>query len=128
MYRAMQLIENPNQLKVHFIDVDQGDSILIQAPNGKPMLIDGGVRSAGNTIVTYIQSLSIKKLVYVVATHPDADHIGGLMAVLNTIPIGEFVNKKATVVCTVSMGYLAKSLKRPVGTEITPSYGDEPNF
>lgn len=92
MYRAIQFIENPNQLKVHFIDVGQGDSILIQAPNGKTMLVDGGVKSAGNTIVSYIQSLGIKKLDYVVATHPDSDHIGGLIAVLKVIPVGEFIN------------------------------------
>ena len=92
MYRAMQYVENPNQLKVHFIDVGQGDSILIQAPNGKTMLIDGGVKSAGNKLVTYIQSLGIKKLDFVVASHPDADHIGGLIAVLNAMPVGEFIN------------------------------------
>lgn len=92
MYRAMQFVGNPDHLKVHFIDVGQGDSILIQAPNGKSMLIDGGVKSAGNKLVTYIQSLGIKKLDYVVATHPDADHIGGLIAVLNAMPVSEFIN------------------------------------
>lgn len=95
--RAMQYAEDGGAstskvMKVHFIDVGQGDSILVQAPNGKTMLIDGGVRSAGNKVVAYIKSLGINKLDYVVATHPDADHIGGLIAVLNSISIGEFIN------------------------------------
>lgn len=80
------------EMKVHFIDVGQGDSTLIQAPNGKTMLIDGGERDQGNSLVTYLKSQGIKKLDYVVATHPDSDHIGGLIAVLNSISIGQFIN------------------------------------
>ena len=79
-------------MKVHFIDVGQGDSILIQSHDGKNILVDGGPKSAGNTVVAYIKSLGIKKLDYVVATHPDADHVGGLIAVLNSISVGQFVN------------------------------------
>lgn len=79
-------------MKVHFIDVGQGDSILIQSPNGKSMLIDGGVKDQGNDLVKYIKAQGVKKLDYVVATHPDADHIGGLISVLNSISIGEFID------------------------------------
>lgn len=80
------------EMSVHFIDVGQGDSIFIQSPNGKTMLIDGGVKGAGKEIVAYLRSLGISKLDYVVATHPDADHIGGLIAVLNSISIKNFVD------------------------------------
>ncbi|WP_339212877.1 excalibur calcium-binding domain-containing protein [Solibacillus sp. FSL W8-0372] len=80
------------QLEVHFIDVGQGDSILIQTPKGENILVDGGPRKAGKGLVDYLKKLGIKKLDYVVATHPDADHIGGLVSVLNSISVKNFVN------------------------------------
>jgi len=86
--RAIQFFE----VKVHFINVGQGDSILIQSPNGKNMLIDGGTKSAGTKVVSFIKSKGITKLDYVVATHPDADHIGGLISVLNSFPVGTFID------------------------------------
>ncbi|MEK5070233.1 MBL fold metallo-hydrolase [Sporosarcina sp. FSL K6-1508] len=82
----------PKELKVHFLDVGQGDSILIQAPNGKNMLVDGGTKAYGSKVVSFLKSKGVKKLDYVVATHPDADHIGGLIAVLNAFPVTNFVD------------------------------------
>ncbi|MGN7478923.1 excalibur calcium-binding domain-containing protein [Solibacillus silvestris] len=80
------------QLVVQFIDVGQGDSILIQSPKGENILVDGGPRKAGKGLVDYLKSLGIKKLDYVIATHPDADHVGGLVSVLNSISVKNFVN------------------------------------
>lgn len=80
------------ELKVHFINVGQGDAILIQSPNGKNMLVDGGPKSASKHVVDFLKSKGVKKLDYVVATHPDADHIGGLIEVLNTFPVSNFVD------------------------------------
>lgn len=77
---------------VHFIDVGQGDSIFIQAPNGQNMLIDGGTKAYGDDIVAYLKSLNVSKVDYIVATHPDADHIGGLIDVIDSFKIGEFIN------------------------------------
>ncbi|MFS0577285.1 MBL fold metallo-hydrolase [Sporosarcina sp. 179-K 3D1 HS] len=82
----------PKELKVHFIDVGQGDAILIQAPGGKNMLVDGGPKSAGDKVVQFLKSKGVKRLDYVVATHPDADHIGGLIAVLNAFPVTNFID------------------------------------
>ncbi len=79
-----------HEMRMHFFDVGQGDSILIESPNGKTMLVDGGVKGAGQQVVSYIHELGIEKLDVVVATHPDADHIGGLIPVLNSIPIEQF--------------------------------------
>ncbi|MFC9542053.1 MBL fold metallo-hydrolase [Lysinibacillus sp. NPDC056959] len=79
-----------HEMRVHFIDVGQGDSIFIESPNGKTMLVDGGVKGAGQKIVSYLKELGVNKLDIVVATHPDADHIGGLIPVLNSIDIGQF--------------------------------------
>lgn len=81
-----------NEMLVHFIDVGQGDSIFIQAPSGSTMLIDGGVKGAGETIVAYLKEQGVTELDYVVATHPDADHIGGLISVLNSISIKNFID------------------------------------
>lgn len=79
-----------HEMQVHFIDVGQGDSILIESPSGKTMLIDGGVKGARQQIVSYLKELGINKLDIVVATHPDADHIGGLIPVLDNMTIEQF--------------------------------------
>ncbi|TQR26746.1 MBL fold metallo-hydrolase [Lysinibacillus sphaericus] len=79
-----------HEMRVHFIDVGQGDSIFIESPNGKTMLVDGGVKGAGQKVISYLKELGVNKLDIVVATHPDADHIGGLIPVLNSIDIGQF--------------------------------------
>ena len=74
-----------NPLRVHFVDVGQGDSILIQAPDGEAGLVDGGETDTG--IVQYLQSQGINHLDFVLATHPHSDHIGGLAQVLQVIPV-----------------------------------------
>jgi beta-lactamase superfamily II metal-dependent hydrolase len=74
------------ELKVHFIDVGQGDSILIDFGETE-MLIDGGDKSPG--VVTYLADYVDRTLEAMVATHPHADHIGGLIAVLNAFEIEE---------------------------------------
>lgn len=75
-------------LNVHFIDVGQGDAVFIELPNGKTMLIDAGP-SAG-TVSGYIRSKGYNVIDYVVATHPDADHINGMLEVLETFGVGTF--------------------------------------
>ena len=75
-------------LHVHFIDVGQGDSIFAELPNGETMLIDGG-RSEG-IVLNYVKSLGYNQITYVIATHPDADHIGGLPEVLEHLQVQKF--------------------------------------
>lgn len=72
------------QMKVHFINVGQGDSILIQFHNGQTMLIDAG---PDDSVLSYLNQQGIKKINYLVATHPHADHIGGMAAVIRTFDI-----------------------------------------
>ncbi len=82
------------QLAVHFIDVGQGGSQLIVSPSGKTMLIDAGNNDKEAWIVQYLQQQNIKKIDILIGTHPDADHIGGLDAVIDNFEIGKFYMPK----------------------------------
>ncbi len=75
-------------LRVNYIDVGQGDSIFIQLPNKETMLIDAGEAYEVDKVINYLNNLSIKRIDYVVGTHPHTDHIGGLESVINTFDIG----------------------------------------
>ncbi|HOV24898.1 MAG TPA: ComEC/Rec2 family competence protein [Pseudobacteroides sp.] len=86
----------PSLLKVHFIDVGQGDSILILTPSGKTMLIDGGKNDKANFVKDYIGSLGLNKIDVVVGTHPHEDHIGGLDVVIDNFDIGSIYLPKKT--------------------------------
>ena len=77
---------NGSTMAVHFIDVGQGDSILIEA-DGRYMLIDAGDNNKGNLVVDYLNNLEIETLDYVIGTHPHSDHVGGLDTVINAFPI-----------------------------------------
>ena len=74
------------ELKVHFIDVEQGDSILIDLGETE-ILIDGGGKSPG--VIAYLNDYVDGAIEVMVATHPHADHIGGLIAVLDSFEIEE---------------------------------------
>ena len=67
-----------NYLSIHTIDVGQGDSILIQTPNSKNILIDGGDDNSHNIVSSYLKKQNVKRIDYIIATHFDSDHIGGL--------------------------------------------------
>ncbi|MEM3728876.1 MAG: ComEC/Rec2 family competence protein [Candidatus Bathyarchaeia archaeon] len=92
------LCENQPLVTVYFFDVGQGDAIFIDT-EGQDMLIDGGPRSAGSTLMGYLNSLGVSEIAYVVATHPHEDHIGGLISVLeSSISVGVVLynNQSAT--------------------------------
>lgn len=75
-----------NPISVHFIDVGQGDSTLIQTAT-QNILIDAGEDSAQKDVINYLNKFNITKLDYVVATHPHSDHIGGLDGVINNFEV-----------------------------------------
>ncbi|MCK5599937.1 helix-hairpin-helix domain-containing protein [bacterium] len=90
------------ELKIAFINVNQGDAMLISTPEGKHYIVDGGQPAyydpvkdiyysrfdAGrDVILPYLKSQGIEKLDGILATHPDADHIGGLVHLLKNMPV-----------------------------------------
>lgn len=84
------------KLTVDFIDIGQGDAILIQSPQGVTMLIDAGDNSEEDHMVQYLQDKGIQRLDYVIGTHPHADHIGGLDKVILKFDIGEIYMPKVS--------------------------------
>lgn len=72
-----------------FIDVGQGDSTLVELPDGKVMLIDAGEASASQSVLNALDEADVDDIDYLVATHPHADHIGGMEAVLDAYEVGE---------------------------------------
>src|ERR1700690_1208445 len=78
-------------LTVSFLDIGQGDSIFIDAPSGRQVLIDGGpdgtvLRRLGQVMPFYDHSIDV-----VIGTHPDADHIAGLIDVLQRYDVSYIV-------------------------------------
>lgn len=78
---------DPALLCVAFLDVGQGDAIFIQSPSGRQLLIDTGRNQAVFRGLGEVMSFSDREIDYVLATHPDADHIGGLSSVLDRFKV-----------------------------------------
>jgi competence protein ComEC len=74
-------------LHVTFIDVGQGDAAWLNTPDGWDILIDGGPESAGPDLVSYLQSQGVTDIEVMVLTHPHADHVGGLVTVLENLEV-----------------------------------------
>ena len=91
------LAEASRCLTITVLDVGQGDSILVQAPHGKTMLIDGGGREGEQTkgydvgrevVLPALLARRVRRIDVLVITHPHEDHIGGLAAVIEQVPVG----------------------------------------
>lgn len=78
---------NSADYEVTYLDVGQGNSAFVKLPDQKTLLIDGGNTVHGTEIVEFLKSKNISKIDYMIATHADADHIGGLLAVLENFEV-----------------------------------------
>lgn len=81
-------------LIIHVIDVGQGDSILIQTPQGTTALIDGGYDNG--LALEYLEQQGINTIDVMVLSHPHADHLGGLIEVMDTLEVGGVWTSGAT--------------------------------
>ncbi len=114
----------PGEMRIHFLDAGQGDCTLIEFPDGKTMLIDGGdgTESGTRSILGYCFALGIREFDYILLTHTDSDHAGGLDDVLRCfgakkvfIPYAEDENVNA------AFASFAKALK-DTGTDTEISH------
>lgn len=76
-------------LEVHYIDVKQGDCILIES-EGQNMLIDCGESSQSDEVTAYLQAHNISKIDYLVGTHPHSDHMGGMSTIVDNFEVSDF--------------------------------------
>lgn len=113
-------------LKIHFIDVGQGDSILIEDAGGKNILIDGGDRAdqiaAG--IINYLKNQKVEKLDYIISTHPHADHIGGLVDIIDSFEVGSVLDSGKIHTSKTYENYLIKIDQENIDFK-TPRQGDK---
>ncbi|WP_349407923.1 S-layer homology domain-containing protein [Pseudalkalibacillus sp. SCS-8] len=116
-----------SDLLVHFIDVGQGDSILIQSPSGKTILIDGGRKSAGQKVVDYLKQAGVSSIDLMVATHPDADHIGGLIDVLEQMKVHKVLDSGKSHTTNTYMEYLNLIDQKNIPFDV-PNEGSKINF
>ena len=80
-------LKNDKELKVHYIDVGQGDSILIQY-DGKNALIDSGDTGAANEVIGYLNATAVSRIDVLIISHPDSDHIGSMSKIIDNYDIG----------------------------------------
>ncbi|MBL4889960.1 MAG: MBL fold metallo-hydrolase [Candidatus Lindowbacteria bacterium] len=80
--------EKDKVLEVVFLNIGQGDAILLKLPNKKYVLIDAGP-SERVGLIPYLRYAGVKKFRAVVMSHPHQDHIGGINYVLNSFPVEE---------------------------------------
>lgn len=77
---------NAEIMQVHFLDVGQGLSILVQLGD-EVLIYDGGERDASSYVVSYIQNLGITEIDYMISSHYDSDHVSGLIGCLKTFDV-----------------------------------------
>ena len=78
--------EGNSEMAVHFIDVGQGNAILVQS-GGQNLLYDGGDQSHADLIISYLQEQNVENIDYMIASHYDEDHIGGLVPCIDNFSV-----------------------------------------
>ena len=84
-------------LEIVFLDVGQGDAAFVRFPDGKTMVVDGGERSeyfdgGEQVLLPFLRYMGVRRVDVVVASHPHNDHIGGLVALLEQMEVGHFLD------------------------------------
>lgn len=125
---------HPGETRLWMLDIGQGDSFLTQFEDGRTLLMDGGPArpDAGAwVVVPALRALGIQRLDWVVASHADADHVGGLAWVLDQMPVGVLLTNGQSSDTQAWTGLMASAQRRNVpqrrlGTDVPPTPDDGP--
>ncbi|MDD3218709.1 MAG: ComEC/Rec2 family competence protein [Lachnospiraceae bacterium] len=114
--------ESGTDLSVQVLNVGEGSAIILES-GGEYAIIDGGDQSASSYVVSYVKSQGINAFQYVIATHYDADHIAGLVGILNVFTTGMIIGPDYTTESDIYQSFINKSaaINRPV-THPSPGY------
>ena len=91
-------LKEKQDMRVHYIDVGQGDSIFIELPNEETMLIDAAENDQADKISSYIKRYGYNEITYLIGTHPHSDHIGGMSSIVENFDIKNIYMPKAVSV------------------------------
>lgn len=106
-------------MTIEFINVGAGDAIYIETPSGDDILIDGGTAGNGKKIVNYLKSQEKSmNLEYVISTHPDADHVGGLKYIFQNMKVKKFYYPKDVAYSTKTAKEVISLAKKESGCKI----------
>lgn len=109
-------------MKVSVIDVGQGDSILIES-EGRVLLVDAGDVSKGAAVVAYLQQEGVREIDYLVASHPHADHIGGMVEVFDAFDVDKVLAPSLSMGTKVYRNFLEAVRNEPDAVMATPGVG-----
>lgn len=126
IYSKEEKKENLKELEINYIDVGQGNAVLIKT-NNKTILIDGGNRSNSRYYYNFIKNKNIKKIDYMIVSHYDEDHISGLISILENFEVSNVLcpdYKKDTKIYKS----FKNSLKKSKANIIYPKKGDNFNI
>ena len=80
---------NPDEIGIVYLNAGQGDATIVRLPNGKVMVIDCNTDDSPENIVAYLKKAGIKKIDYLVLTHPHSDHMSGTKEIADHFEVGE---------------------------------------
>lgn len=119
IFQLFQIVFS-RKLQIHFIDVGQGDSSLIITPSNKNILIDGGGLTDDNydigkkLLVPYLLDRGIKTIDYMMVSHFDNDHCGGLMYVLEKLNVKNILISKQSKICKEYENFIDLANKKKI--------------
>jgi beta-lactamase superfamily II metal-dependent hydrolase len=108
---------SPTGLTVHFLDIGQGDAALLQW-DGHAALVDGGPEDHADALLQDLKRLGVTRLDWVIASHPHADHIGGLIRVFRTMPVAHYLDSGLNTGSPVQVRLLKEIQKQTTTVQI----------
>jgi len=124
---SLDFLNDSDDLKIHFIDIGQGDSSLIITPNKKTILIDTGTKSSSNILIEYLKRQGVDTIDVLVSTHPHSDHIGGAVDIMDNFKVNQVLDSGFVHTSKTYENYLEKIDEKDIPFSVVKS-GDTFNL